>query len=439
MATPFFRSSTNMRPGQGGTTPVTMPTLGPGYSYAGGTPPTTGGVTPHPTTGTPTAPTTTPSNGFNQVSPGQYAPTAPRAQQPLQQAAGMGGGFGGRFNGPVNRGPQTSTPFPNPGGFAGPSQGGAPVPQRGGFPQSRTGGAYGQQPGGFGAKTYGNMNGQGQSFGVGGTGSGTGDRRMYDDARNNLMQQTDQRSNALQGAYGQRYDSLMGMLQGLGTQEKKDAQQRGQNMQSQVQGSMAARGLSGTTLQDAGRTMVNNGTEAEMNRINERLQGQALGLGTQLSGDALGYGERALGQYAGMGQQNIRDSRGDYQDDRNFGEGQYRNDRDFGFNQYQDNRNFNQGVFQDARNFADSNFSEDRNFDYNRSQDQWQQGMQERQYNDSQNRYNQQFGYQQRMDDLGRMDRLGLERLGFQERRNDTYPDMGQMIDQYSQYGQYGR
>ena len=254
--------------------------------------------------------------------------------------------------------------------------------------------------------------------------TGPGDRRYYDQSRNDLMSRYDTGAGGLQGQYDDRVKSLSDMLKGYGNQELADARQRGQNLDSQIQGSMTGRGLSGTTLAGAGSAMAAANMQGDLSRINERLQGQKVGLAERTTGDALGFGERAFQGGIGLGQQNIRDSRGDMENDRNFSEGQFQGDRAFGRGTYEDDRNFGQGVFEDARNFGNQNYNMDRAFDYNRGQDQQANAFRDRTFN-----------YQQYLDQLNRGDRIGQNRLDFMERRNDG-PDIQQLLELLMQQGQ---
>ena len=47
------------------------------------------------------------------------------------------------------------------------------------------------------------------------------------------------------------------------------------------------------------------------------------------------------------------------------------------------------------------------------------------------------FNYQQYMDSLNRGDRLALEKLRFMENRNDSYPDLGMLLQLMQGQGQY--
>lgn len=330
------------------------------------------------------------------------------------------GGMNTNTPSPVNRPTYNGASNMSTGGFAPSSGSGGFVPPTRTSPQG-VGGAYGN----YAQNNYGKMTSGNAAPSAGGI-SPTGNRRYYDQQRGDLASQYDQRSQALQGQFDKRYKSLMGMLNGYGNQQLADARQSGQNMQSSVLGDMSARGLSGTTVLDAGRMMANTNTQNNINRINEQLQNQKTGLATQLTGDALGYGERALNDYVGLGQANIRDSRNNYEDDRNFGEGQFQSDRNFGYDAYRDQRNFNRGAYEDDRNFGNRNYESDRNFDYQRQQDSQNNSWRDRT-----------FGYQQYRDEQNRNDEWQRDRLRFMEGRNDQYPDMQSYLAMLQQYGQY--
>lgn len=290
------------------------------------------------------------------------------------------------------------------------------------------GGNYGDpNRGGFipyGTMSQGGQMPQGQNPNYPG---GNGDRRYYDQARNDLMSRYDTQSGGLQKQYDRRVADLNKMLKGYGNQELADARQQGTNLTNQITGNLTGRGLSGTTLGAAGQAMGATNMQNNLSRINERLQGQKVGLAERTTGDALGFGERAFQGGIGLGQQNIRDSRGDYENDRNFGESQFTGDRAFGRGTYEDDRNFNRGVYENDRNFGNQNFNMDRAFDYNRSRDATEDSFRNRGFN-----------YQQYMDQLNRSDSITRDKLGFMERRNDSGPDIQTLLALMQQMGLQG-
>lgn len=373
---------------------------------------------------------------------GTPSPTEQLTQGPSQsQMSHSSGGMGGSriipgMNQQMPRGPGGFVPPGQTGGFVPPG-----TPQRGGsggiLPGAPNGtglsqgGAYQRfQQGTGGAYTR----PQGTPFGSTGAqggymapNSGPGDRRYYDQGRNDLMARHDQGAAGLQAGYDQRSKDLSGMLEGYGNQELKDARQSGQNMISGLQQDATSRGLSGTTVRGANTAMGWSNMQNDLGRINERLQGQKVGLAERTTGDALGFGERAFQGGVGLGQQNLRDSRGDFESDRSFGEGQFQSDRNFGRGTYEDDRNFNRGTYEDDRNFGNRNFESDRDFGYQQNLDNRNLSFRDRN-----------FDYQRYMDSLNRDDRLKLEQLGFMERRNDGYPDLGMLAQMMQGQGQYG-
>ena len=274
-------------------------------------------------------------------------PTQVYPQRPTGPIGGM--------SQPINRRPTyTPTNKMPTGGFAPTNGGFVPPPINGRTIGDLTKDSAGAGLSGGNRRYAGGMSQNGSS--VGGALSPTGDRRYYDQQRNNLAQTYSDQSGALQKQFDNRTKKIMSMLNGYGNQQLADARQAGQNLQSNVLGGMANRGLSGTTLMQAGQTMADTATQNNVNRINEQLQNQKTNLMTGLTSDALGFGERAMNNGMQLGQQNIRDSRGDYENDRNFGEQQFQNDRQFGYDQYRDARNFNRGIYEDDRNFQNSNY-----------------------------------------------------------------------------------
>jgi len=283
----------------------------------------------------------------------------------------------------------------------------------------QTGGGGGMQSGGQPSYKPGMGGYLGQS-------SGPGDRRYYDEQRNNLMAGYDQRSGGLTKAYEDRYKNIMGMAKGIGTQQVKDAQQQGRNMQSEVLGNMAARGLSGTTVLPSMGMAAQRNTNDNVNRIQDQNARLQTGLAQGLSGDTLGYRRGMESERMGYGAANLRDSRGDFESDRGFGEGQFQTDRAFGRNSYEDDRNFNRGVYMDDRNFSNRNFESDRDFQQRRGESDRDYAMRV-----------QAMQSQDQWRNTDRNDRLALERLDFMERRNDTYPNLDSMYSMFGNLGQY--
>lgn len=346
---------------------------------------------------------------FPRRNPGAYDPTTDRRALGVPGQEMSGGGRSGLYN----QNPNTAQRGQMYGD-----------PARGGYIPYGT-----QQQGGYNPNA--GVPAGGQSF-SGGQGQnpnypgGNGDRRYYDQARNDLMGRYDQQSGGLQGQYDKRIKDLSAMLKGYGNQELSDARQQGTNLTNQIAGSLTGRGLSGTTLMSAGQAMGATNMQNNLSRINERLQGQKVGLAERTTGDALGFGERAFQGGIGLGQQNIRDSRGDYENDRNFGEAQFTGDRAFGRGNYENDRNFNRGIYEDDRNFGNRNFEVDREFQQRKGESDRDFAMRRQLMQQDQQRYGQ-----------NRNDNLALEQLRFMERRNDTYPSLDQMYQLFGQAGQY--
>lgn len=94
------------------------------------------------------------------------------------------------------------------------------------------------------------------------------------------------------GGYQKRMDTGMGMLEGLGRQEKADIGQRWTNAANTQQRALVGRGLSGTTAAASLASGMERQKGAELARTEERLQGQRLNTYGALSGDVLGATER---------------------------------------------------------------------------------------------------------------------------------------------------
>lgn len=361
-------------------------------------------------------------------------PTDRMSQGPPQPTGASSGMGGSRMIPGMN---QQSPRSPGTGGFVPPGQTGGFVPpgQTGGFVPPGTqpqGGAYQRFQQGAGASMapragastpFGSTGAQG---GYMAPSTGPGDRRYYDQQRNNLMARYDQGSGNLMNQYQERVGNLQDMMKGYGNQQRKDALQRGQNLGSSIQANFTNRGLSGTTLSGAGSVMAANATGNELGRINESLQDRMTGLAERTTGDALGYNERALGGAMNLGQANTRDSRGDMESDRAFGEGQFQSDRAFGRGSYEDDRNFNRGSYEDDRNFGNRNFESDRDFEQRKGESDREYSMRRQMMMDDRNRY-----------DTNRGDRLALEKLGFMERRNDSYPNLDALYAMMQEGGMY--
>jgi hypothetical protein len=127
-----------------------------------------------------------------------------------------------------------------------------------------------------------------------------GTMRDFGRARSNMLMGARGDENAVMRQYQQRYDTGMGMLKGLGDQEKADLAQRTTNANSAATGQLARAGLGNTTLgaSIASGNLRRQGDEAA--RINERLQSQALNTHAMLGGDLASANERSVGRYGSL-------------------------------------------------------------------------------------------------------------------------------------------
>jgi len=101
-------------------------------------------------------------------------------------------------------------------------------------------------------------------------------------------------------------DRIMAMFEGMGQQERADIQQQYRNLQSQVQGDVASRGLAGSTVLPSLKRGVATAERADLGRLDERLRRERIGaetdwskyltgLMTGLRGETLGADERIKG------------------------------------------------------------------------------------------------------------------------------------------------
>lgn len=102
-------------------------------------------------------------------------------------------------------------------------------------------------------------------------------------------------SDSVNGGYQARYDKGMGYLQNAGQQEASDIRSNYAAQEANMRQRMADAGLANTTV---GATLAQGNLrnqQADLARLNERLQNQYLSAHSSLSGDALGA-QSQLGQ-----------------------------------------------------------------------------------------------------------------------------------------------
>jgi hypothetical protein len=89
------------------------------------------------------------------------------------------------------------------------------------------------------------------------------------------------------GGYQNRLTETMKMLEGLGSQESADIEQDWINKESKAKQDLISRGFANTTVAPTMSMGYTRGKQADLARLNERLQNQRLGVYGQLSGDVL--------------------------------------------------------------------------------------------------------------------------------------------------------
>lgn len=114
--------------------------------------------------------------------------------------------------------------------------------------------------------------------------------------------------NQLTGAYGNRLNQGMAMLQGYGNAAREDLNRQYSNLSTQVDSGLRDRGFAGSMLA-SGAIGVQNQKDRSTRALNEQLQGQALNLYSGLSSDylnAIGQGQaNLLNLGSGLAQQFI--------------------------------------------------------------------------------------------------------------------------------------
>ncbi len=97
--------------------------------------------------------------------------------------------------------------------------------------------------------------------------------------------------------YGDRYDTAMSSLQGLGDAEKTALENAYRISGSQQQQSLVNSGLASTTIRPAVMQQNEKQKQTALSGVNERLQREKIGLQTGLSGDTLAFKERREDTY----------------------------------------------------------------------------------------------------------------------------------------------
>jgi len=125
---------------------------------------------------------------------------------------------------------------------------------------------------------------------------GAGERQYIDDYGKAMRGELSSRSKLLSdeagksrsellGALTGRYDKAMGMLEGLGDQERKDIIKAYGERGAQVKSDLVRRGMGGTTINPTMQLGVDRERTDAIGRLEERLRQQQLGTHAQLSGD----------------------------------------------------------------------------------------------------------------------------------------------------------
>jgi hypothetical protein len=137
----------------------------------------------------------------------------------------------------------------------------------------------------------------GGGIGIGGGGVGSSTRIDPNAIYQSWQSQMDAANKAnesryqdILGGYGQRYNDVMGMLEGQGQMALSDAQSQGRAREAAVGADMSMRGLG--TIVPTMQMGIARDTAAEQRRINEGIRGQKASNMTGLSGDKLAFMER---------------------------------------------------------------------------------------------------------------------------------------------------
>lgn len=119
----------------------------------------------------------------------------------------------------------------------------------------------------------------------------------YDTNFQKLLQQSNQGYSGLEGRYKTREADILGQLEGLGAQERKDIERAFADLEAQQLGALNERGLAGSTVVGSVQGGLRERKGDELSRLNERLQNQRMNAMAGLSADTLGAAER--GQQTG--------------------------------------------------------------------------------------------------------------------------------------------
>jgi len=106
----------------------------------------------------------------------------------------------------------------------------------------------------------------------------------------------------LLGRAERRYETGMGMMEGMGEQEKKDIREEYGGEQGRMQAELTGRGLSGTTIAPSMRAGLLREQTGAIGRLEERIRQQKLGMHQALSGDVVSLAAQRsqLGTAIGM-------------------------------------------------------------------------------------------------------------------------------------------
>jgi len=124
----------------------------------------------------------------------------------------------------------------------------------------------------------------------------------YQRAMDEAKAANEQRYQDILGGYEKRYSGAMGLLEGLGTQQRADLNQQFTEQGAQQKSYLAARGLSGTTLVPTMQQGLLSQQQDAMTRLNEALKRERLGYQTGLSADTLQFKERRTDEYPDLNQ-----------------------------------------------------------------------------------------------------------------------------------------
>lgn len=131
----------------------------------------------------------------------------------------------------------------------------------------------------------------------------------------NLRQLLEQEQGGLRGAYDRgsaellaggrkRQADVLGLLEGLGEQEKRDIRRDFEGLRGQMQASLTNRGLAGTSMVPSLFTGIQRRQSEALGGAEERIRGQRAGALANLSGDVLNLlGARTAGREGLTGQQ----------------------------------------------------------------------------------------------------------------------------------------